>query len=114
MGTHTPFVRCRINYKPQITSKCSSFSLSPPELPPPLLDTLDSTQLPVLDTDWPLQLMATPLPQSPLPHSLPQFWLPTNTLSQLHVLLKKPQSSKRSSNQQNNGDTKSNTKQFIT
>merc|ERR1711953_85570 len=99
MGTQTPFWRCGINYNPQTTSKCSSFSLSPPELPPPPLDTLDSTQLLVLATDtaWPPQL--TLLPHLLLPHSLLPQYSPTNTLSQLHVLLKKPQLSKRSSNQ---------------
>merc|ERR1712012_557316 len=106
MGTHTPFVRCRDNYNPQTPSKCSSSSLSPLASPPPplkdstqldTLDTVDSTQLVLLEPELTL-LPPSPLPQpSPPQSSLPQ--LPTNTLFQLHVLLKKPQSSKRSSNQ---------------
>merc|ERR1712223_1276993 len=124
MGAHAPFVRCSDNYNPQTPSKCtSSLPPSPPPLPPltlkattqlDMLVTVDFTQLvlpehmELTDMDWPPQLwlmdtLDTPLPQSPLPQpSLPQPSLPQlqlDTLSQLHVLLEKPQSSKRSSNQ---------------
>merc|ERR1712001_22868 len=122
MGTHTPFVRCCDNYDPQTPSKCTSSLFSLPYwLPPPLkvttqLDMLVmvvSTQLDLLelmeltDTLLPqLWLPDTPLPQLLPPPMLPQPSLPQPSLpqpqpvmpSQLHVLLKKPQSSKRSSN----------------